>query len=79
MNGFNKGLLCGALVLACGQWFGVYMTQPTPATVQQAERLPADPMPRLIGVGCHGAGGDLWAMEESDFPTQCKVIEVYQP
>jgi len=31
--------------------------------------------PRLIGHECYGAGGDLWAMEEDDFPTQCFDIE----
>jgi len=35
------------------------------------------PMPRLIAQGCQGAGGDLWAMEESDFPTNCQNIERY--
>lgn len=34
--------------------------------------------PRLIGHGCAGAGGDLWAAEESDFPTQCEAIERWQ-
>lgn len=29
--------------------------------------------PRLIGYGCEGAGGDLWASEESDFP-RCEEI-----
>jgi len=37
----------------------------------------ARPMPRLIAQGCQGAGGDLWAMEESDFPTNCQNIERY--
>jgi hypothetical protein len=31
--------------------------------------------PRLIAHDCAGAGGDLWASEESDFPTRCKMIE----
>lgn len=31
--------------------------------------------PRLIGHGCAGAGGDLWAADESDFPTRCAMIE----
>lgn len=31
--------------------------------------------PRLIGHGCEGAGGDLWAADESDFPTRCANIE----
>lgn len=35
------------------------------------------PTPRLIAQGCLGSGGDLWAMEESDFPTQCEHIERY--
>jgi hypothetical protein len=32
------------------------------------------PVPRLIGHDC-GGGGDVWAMEESDFPTPCRMIE----
>ena len=35
------------------------------------------PMPRLIAQGCQGSSGDLWAMEESDFPTPCEHIERY--
>lgn len=35
------------------------------------------PMPILIGHGCAGAGGDIWAMDESDFPTRCAQIERY--
>lgn len=35
--------------------------------------------PRLIGQGCKGAGGDIWAAEESDFPTQCEAIEAWRP
>lgn len=31
--------------------------------------------PRLIGHGCHGAGGDIFADEESDFPVACLDIE----
>ena len=38
---------------------------------------PERPMPRLIGHGCDGAGGDVWAMDESDFPTSCQIIEEY--
>lgn len=34
--------------------------------------------PRFIGIGCEGSGGDIWAMEESDFPTNCKIIEEYK-
>lgn len=34
-------------------------------------------MPRLIGMNCSNAGGDIWAMEESDFPTPCKSIQMY--
>lgn len=33
------------------------------------------PIPALIAHDCIGAGGDLWAMEESDFPTQCDSVE----
>lgn len=32
------------------------------------------PVPRLIGHECAMSGGDLWAMEESDFPP-CYEIE----
>lgn len=32
------------------------------------------PVPRLIGHYCQDSGGDLWAMEESDFP-HCELIE----
>ncbi len=32
------------------------------------------PIPRLIGHECVGTGGDIWAMEESDFP-MCYMIE----
>jgi hypothetical protein len=32
------------------------------------------PMPKLIGHECEGSGGDLWAMDESDFP-RCDMIE----
>lgn len=35
------------------------------------------PMPALIAHDCDGAGGDLWAMDESDFPTMCGAIERY--
>lgn len=42
-----------------------------PATVERAG-------PALIGHGCEGAGGDLWASEESDFPTQCQTLEAWQ-
>lgn len=31
--------------------------------------------PKWIGHDCEGAGGDVWAMELSDFPTTCKEIE----
>lgn len=37
------------------------------------EALP--PVPRLIAHDCEGSGGDLWAMEESDFPAGCGMIE----
>lgn len=33
------------------------------------------PARMLIAHGCDKAGGDLWAVDESDFPTQCKAIE----
>lgn len=31
--------------------------------------------PMWIGHDCEGAGGDVWAMDLSDFPTRCKEIE----
>lgn len=34
--------------------------------------------PRLIAHDCAGAGGDVWASEESDFPTPCAQIERWQ-
>lgn len=34
-----------------------------------------DMPPRLIGTGCEGAQGPLWADEEDDFP-RCKDIHV---
>lgn len=37
------------------------------------------PVPRLIGQGCLGSGGDLWAMDESDFPLPCERIERWPP
>ena len=39
------------------------------------ERHALDNGPRLIGHGCEGAGGDIWAADESDFPTRCAMIE----
>lgn len=33
------------------------------------------PMPPLVGYGCEGASGPLYAFEESDFPI-CQSIEV---
>lgn len=40
------------------------------------EALAASPAPvvRLVGFGCQGAAGPLYAAEESDFP-QCRAIE----
>lgn len=43
----------------------------------EARRQEERPIPRLIGHDCLGSGGDLWAMEESDFPTPCEEIEPY--
>lgn len=37
-----------------------------------------EPGPRLIAQGCLGAGGDLWAAHESDFPTECEHIEAWR-
>ncbi len=34
----------------------------------------AQPIPVLIGHDCAGSGGDLWAMQEDDFPP-CAMIE----
>ena len=36
------------------------------------------PVPHLIAQDCEGAGGDLWAMDESDFPTACAHIEPWR-
>lgn len=35
----------------------------------------APPMPPLVGYGCEGASGPLYAFEESEFPI-CQTIEV---
>jgi len=35
-----------------------------------------DMPPRLIGTGCKGASGPLWADEEDEFPYPCKEIKV---
>lgn len=42
---------------------------------QAGQRDALDNGPRLIGHGCEGAGGDIWAADESDFPTPCQAIE----
>lgn len=42
-----------------------------------ADLFPSKPVPRLIAHRCDGSGGDLWAMDESDFPTPCRDIEEY--
>lgn len=34
-----------------------------------------DMAPRLIGLGCKGANGPLWADEEDEFPYPCKEIK----
>lgn len=34
------------------------------------------PIPRLVGYGCEGAGGPLYANEEDHFP-KCEVIEAW--
>lgn len=66
-DNMRKGLLCGflgALALvgaAMGGAYAVWASFP--------------PVPPLIGHGCAGAGGDVFAFEESDFPTTCEVIE----
>lgn len=36
------------------------------------------PGPALIGHGCKGAGGDLWAADATDYPTQCESVERWQ-
>ena len=64
MREFILGMFAGALALGVGQVYNG-----APATVQ----------PRLIAQGCEGAGGDLWAMDKSDFPTQCEHIERWRP
>lgn len=53
----------------------VLITLLTAAAMQSAS--PARPMPVWIAHGCEGVGGDLWAMDLSDFPTTCKVYERY--
>lgn len=35
------------------------------------------PTPRLIGYGCEGASGPIYAMEEDQFPL-CRAIERYE-
>lgn len=40
--------------------------------VEKAMRLPVEP--RLVGHGCVGTHGDIYADEEDDFP-RCAVIE----
>lgn len=35
------------------------------------------PMPRLVGYGCEGSGGVLYADEEDHFP-RCQRIEAYE-
>jgi hypothetical protein len=32
-------------------------------------------LPRLVGHNCLGATGDIYANEETDFPTMCQSIE----
>lgn len=34
-------------------------------------------VPRLVGKGCLGANGDLFAMEEDSFPTSCQSIQLW--
>ena len=36
------------------------------------------PTPRLVGFGCAGAGGPLYAEEEDDFPFCTRIEEVNQ-
>lgn len=39
----------------------------------------AEYVPTHIGIGCLGSGGDIWAMDESDFPLPCERIEAWPP
>lgn len=48
------------------------------AAIRDSRHSVESPMPRFIGHDCLGSGGDIWAMEESDFPTPCGVIEPYR-
>lgn len=41
------------------------------------ERAAPDASPRLIGIGCDGAGGDLWADAPDALP-HCRAIEEWR-
>lgn len=66
----NRRTAWGLLLLGWGLG-GLFML----AVMSHAEAQ--RPRPTHIAQGCLGAGGDLWAMDESDFPTQCEHIERY--
>lgn len=64
MNNYNRALtadLFGSFSMFIGIVLLAYVLAPTPE-------------PRLVGYGCEGASGLLYANEESDFPP-CKTIE----
>lgn len=58
---------------ARGMLIGCIITVLTLAAFGAFDPVPAGP--RLIGHWCAGAGGDIWASDESDFPTPCQSIE----
>lgn len=56
---------------------GIALSPPlSPPNVGSIEFDDYDMPPRLIGLGCKGAGGPLWADEEDEFPRPCKEIHV---
>lgn len=70
MTDFKEGLVLGfigGMSIAAGMVTGINLVQDCDTR----------PMPALIGHWCAGSGGDLWAMDESDFPTPCVDIERY--
>jgi hypothetical protein len=62
MNG--RAILAGLALLLSGAVIGSQM-----ATVQLG--------PRLAGYGCLGAGGPIYADEESDFPPCAQIVALY--
>lgn len=58
----------------CGWAFGALVVAILWAPIESPRQRV---VPLLIGHDCIGAGGDVWAMDESDFPTSCEEIERY--